>query len=82
MYAEVECDTLTEPENGSIITGPRVVGSLAIYICDVGHTLSVPSPAYRQCQADKTWSGVEPTCDRKIAILSYCIHVAVLTVET
>lgn len=66
MYAEIECDVLTKPENGNIIIGPRIVGSLAIYTCDVGYTLSVPSPAYRQCQANRTWSRVEPTCDRKI----------------
>ena len=45
MYVEIECDELTEPEYGNIIIGPRIVGSLAIYICNVGYTLSIPSPA-------------------------------------
>ena len=74
FHAGIECDELTIPDNGSIIIGPRTVGSLAIYICDIGYTLSVPSPAYRQCQANGTWSRVEPTCNRKfIEIYRYFI---------
>ena len=63
--AGIECEALTAPENGSIIVGPRTVGSLVIYTCDDGYELSVPQPAYRQCQANGTWSGEEPTCDRE-----------------
>ena len=65
QYAAIECEVLTAPENGSIIGGPKTVGSLVIYACDDGYMLSVPQPAFRQCQANGSWSGDEPTCDRK-----------------
>ena len=69
MCTGIECDILTAPDNGNIIIGPRTVGSLAIYICDDGYTLSIPSPAYRQCQVNGSWSRVKPTCNRKLAKL-------------
>ena len=64
-YTGVECVSLSPPENGSIIIGPRTVGSLAVYSCDVGYSLSIAQPAYRRCQVNGSWSGYEPTCDRK-----------------
>lgn len=65
MLVDIECEELLPPDNGSIIIGPRTVGSLAIYLCDDGFTLSIPSPAFRRCGMIGLWSGTPPMCDRK-----------------
>ena len=64
-YVGIECELLTAQDNGSITIGPRTVGSLVIYTCDDGFTLNVPTPAFRTCQLNGSWSEDQPTCDRK-----------------
>ena len=33
----------------------------ATYSCNIGHTL-INGDEIRECQSDRTWSGVQPTC--------------------
>ena len=56
------CPTLPDITHGTV-TRPDVatVGSTTQYQCEPTHALNGPS--IRTCQADGTWSGVEPTCD-------------------
>ena len=61
------CPTLPDITHG-IVTRPEVatVGSTAQYQCEPTHALNGSS--IRTCQADGTWSGVEPTCDSEYMI--------------
>lgn len=58
----ISCPSLTAPSHGAVTTSPGLTYlSVATYACDVGYSLS--STLRRACQADKSWSGTEPTCD-------------------
>ncbi|XP_035660139.1 sushi, von Willebrand factor type A, EGF and pentraxin domain-containing protein 1-like [Branchiostoma floridae] len=54
-----ECPPLTAPDHGSI-TGSNLYGHTVTISCDPGYELD--GTGSRTCQADQTWSGVEPTC--------------------
>ena len=59
--------------NGLVDLNPNTLqGSVATYTCSVGHELS--GNATRTCQSlTGAWSGAEPTCNRKSAILMVAI---------
>ena len=60
--APVTCEALPNPMNGSVAAaGGRAFGQWAEYSCSSGYALSGGNTR-RQCQADRTWSGVAPTC--------------------
>ena len=59
----VDCEGLPSPANGQVATSTTTLGSTAVYRCNNGYTLS--GSAMRNCLADTTWSGTEPTCSRK-----------------
>ncbi len=59
----VDCGSLTNPDNGMVDTSMTTEGSTATYTCNTGYNIS-PGDT-RTCQANGTWSGSEPTCDRK-----------------
>ena len=53
------------PVNGRVLTSGTKFGSRALFVCDAGYVLSPSSDYDRICLANKTWSGVDPTCERK-----------------
>ncbi|XP_064387505.1 uncharacterized protein LOC135335846 isoform X3 [Halichondria panicea] len=64
---EPQCPPLPEIANGMITylpdnTPDYDVGTTAIYICEDGFTLS--GDVTRDCQSDRTFSGMEPVCSR------------------
>ena len=64
LDAAVECDTLEDPANGRVVLSGTTVGSTADYSCDEGYVLT--GGAQRVCQKSRTWSGVAPTCERRL----------------
>eukprot|EP00731_Ephydatia_muelleri_P030228 Em0021g751a len=56
----VDCGTLTTPVQGTVSLTATTVGSVAVYACNLGFTLS--GDATRICQATGMWSGQQPTC--------------------
>ena len=74
-FLRIECPTLTVPTNGGIFfTDDNFIGSVAVYGCDEGYSLTGAIIA-RTCQlTDQTWTGIgsDPTCERKINDHSVC----------
>ncbi|XP_078664159.1 P-selectin-like [Branchiostoma floridae x Branchiostoma belcheri] len=57
----VQCPLLTAPDYGEM-TGDNYYQDVVTFLCDPGYELvGLPSLT---CQADRTWSGIEPTCTR------------------
>jgi len=57
------CGCLPDITNGQVVLNPNTLqDSVATYSCNVGHELS--ESATRTCDMG-TWSGAEPTCNRK-----------------
>jgi hypothetical protein len=59
----VDCGNLGDPRNGRVDLTGTTFDSVATYSCIRDYTLE--GPRTRRCQADGTWSGREPTCERK-----------------
>ena len=64
----ITCSDLPLPTNGDIdysagSPDSRPVDTVATYTCDTGYTLN--EDITRTCQANKTWSGNAPNCQRK-----------------
>ena len=59
----VNCGALEVPTQSLVTVADTVFGSVATYTCDTGYNLNGDDT--RTCQADGTWSGVEPTCESK-----------------
>lgn len=59
----VDCGSLDDPANGMVTLsqGTTTLNSIAVYSCDVGFTLVVPSHFQRICQFNGMWSP-EPAC--------------------
>ena len=71
----MECQELEDPEFGSVQVTGNMEGDSATYMCDPTYTLQ--GNASRTCevnaQGDFQWSGEEPTCECKHAvIILYC----------
>ena len=62
----VECGDLANPRNGRVDLSGTTFGSTATYSCNQDYMLD--GPRTRNCQADGSWSGREPTCERMSAI--------------
>ena len=70
--AIIMCPALPDPDNGMVTWDNLAPGGIATYTCDSGFIL-VGDPT-RNCGSDGTWSGEEPTCDRKLlSIITACI---------
>lgn len=55
---------LTPPLNGRVDRTSGMEGDVAIYTCDPGYVLTGNGGSNaRFCQADRTWSGSEPSCE-------------------
>ncbi|KAI8482553.1 hypothetical protein Bbelb_397010, partial [Branchiostoma belcheri] len=57
----VQCPLLTAPDYGEM-TGDNYYQDVVTFLCDPGYELVGLSSL--TCQADRTWSGTEPTCTR------------------
>ena len=56
----VDCGPPPALENGFVRSDNNLEGSVANYFCNFGFRLD--GDDQRACQANKTWSGVIPTC--------------------
>ena len=54
--------------NGEVSVGETTFGSVANYSCNFGYRL-VPENNARLCQANATWSGMDPMCQRMSLLL-------------
>ena len=59
-------------QNGRVVLGPNVVGSVVNYTCDTGYQFS-NNNTQRTCMIDQTWSSEDISCEKgKIAIALFC----------
>ena len=65
----MDCGALPDPQFGDVFLSGTFFQSTATYQCFNGYTIS--GSGTRTCQANGRWSGVEPTCKRKL----YPIHI-------
>ena len=56
------CPVPKVPENGKVSSSNRQVGSSISYYCKDGYTMN--GPAKRLCLINRTWSGVDPFCEK------------------
>ena len=63
LYIAVDCGSLSDPGNGIVDASNTTFMNTATYTCNTGYNLA--SDTTRTCQANGTWSGTVPTCDRK-----------------
>ena len=64
----VMCLPLMEPGNGQVVHQSLNYGSTATYNCNPGYTLE--GEEMRVCLVNASWSGSEPSCQRKRS----CMH--------
>ena len=64
LSTAIMCPELPAIENGMVSWSGLSPGGVATYTCDDGFIL-VGDPT-RICRDDGTWSGEEPTCERKL----------------
>ena len=58
----VNCGQPSSPGlNGNVSVNMTTLDNMATYTCDSGYEL-VPDNSARTCQADRTWSGMDPVC--------------------
>ena len=57
----MDCGVLLSPDNGAVSLTGTTFMSTATYSCNAGHTL-INGDEVRECQSDRIWSGIQPTC--------------------
>ena len=60
FFAVVNCDGLTDPENGTVTLPGTTFNSTATYSCNDGYNLV--GDTTRTCLASGSWSDTAPTC--------------------
>ena len=60
----IDCGSLPNPLNGTVILNGTVEGSIANYTCNEG--FSPDEPVVRMCGSEGMWSGAEPTCEGEL----------------
>ena len=71
-HVAVDCGDLINPDNGAVsLTGTTFMNT-ATYTCNAGHTL-INGDEIRECQSNRTWSGMQPTC-QGIRLSNNSIH--------
>lgn len=66
FFLVVDCDVLSDPENGQVMFSSTVYQSQAVYSCDNGYELSQTGSVQRICRANGLWSSFAPQCNRKL----------------
>ena len=61
IVVAIQCDALSDPDNGAVSVTGTGVGDTATYTCDDGYELVGSST--RTCQPNGEWSGSPPTCE-------------------
>ena len=61
IVVAIQCDALSDPDNGAVSVTGTGVGDTATYTCDDGYELIGSST--RTCQSNGDWSGSPPTCE-------------------
>ena len=70
----VNCGALTNPANGQVsYTAGTTFGQTATYSCNMGYNLI--GSRTRNCQATGRWSGSAPTCQGKLLLHPWNMHV-------
>ena len=64
LSTAIMCPELPAIDNGMVSWTGLSPGDIATYTCDPGFILVGVST--RNCGSDGTWSGEEPTCERKL----------------
>lgn len=71
----IDCDSLTDPENGVVVTTTVTADSLtASYSCDSGYELV--GEMMRDCNCQRTggqWTGTAPSCRGKYRAYFVCV---------
>ena len=72
----VDCGDLTDPTDGAVNTSSGTTFNMnATYSCNTGYNLNGTNT--RTCQADRMWSGSDPTCDSTLSsLLVYSVLIA------
>lgn len=60
IYFTVANCSLLSIEDGNVTITNTTLGGVAIYTCDTG--LLLIGNMERTCQADSTWTGIDPRC--------------------
>ena len=60
----IECPELDDPYCGMVEWTSLFPGGVATYTCN--HSCELNGDPTRNCTYDGTWSGEEPTCERKL----------------
>ena len=61
IHVAVQCNNLSDPDNGAVNTTGTKVGDTAMYSCDGGYELRGSSTL--TCHSNGNWSGPPPTCE-------------------
>ena len=70
LSTAIDCGPPGNPgPNGAVSVDMTTFGNMATYSCDPGYELR-PDNSVRTCQADGTWSGMDPLCER----MNYAIY--------
>ena len=57
----IQCDALSDPDNGAVSVTGTGIGDTATYTCDDGYELIGSST--RTCQSNGEWSDAPPICE-------------------
>ena len=63
LPSAVNCGILNNPSNGQVRFDTTTFQSQATYNCSAGYILN--GNMTRTCEAERQWSGDEPSCERK-----------------
>lgn len=58
----MDCGSLNDPVNGSVVGPTSTFPSMVTYSCDEGFELE--GEASRMCQANGKWTGSDPMCGK------------------
>jgi len=67
FFLEAPCPVLTNPYQGNVTVTTYGAVTTATYTCDANFTMS--GDTVRTCQSTGSWSGVEPSCGKRLLAL-------------
>ncbi|PIO36467.1 hypothetical protein AB205_0191270, partial [Aquarana catesbeiana] len=62
ICSPISCEKPAAPNHGSVLGTRFLYQDTVLYQCDAGY--EIEGPTERVCEANKSWSGVEPQCKR------------------